>query len=125
MRRVCLTFAMLLAPAVLYSQSLTDTEREAILASLKQTDQRVVKLTETLTAAEWNFKPSEDSWSIAEVAEHLVLAEQLIKQFVNGPLMETPVTDEAIAMSPAEMRAAVLDRTQRFQAPQQAVPEGT
>jgi uncharacterized damage-inducible protein DinB len=125
MRRMRLTLMFLFIPAALHSQTLTEAERETVLSSLEQTDEQIVKLAETLTPDQWNFKPAEDSWSVAEVAEHLVLAERLIKQFVTGPLMATPVTDEAIEMSAAEMRANVMDRTQKFQAPEQAVPEGT
>jgi hypothetical protein len=116
--------ALLFAATAVNGQMLTDTERHTLLTSLNQTDEQLAKLAESLTPEQWNYKPAEDRWSVAEVAEHLLLSEGLLKGMINGPLMESPKTDEAADIPYSDMQAAMLDRSQKFQAPEVAQPKG-
>jgi hypothetical protein len=126
MRSSLIALALLLLPALAPAQTLSDAERQALLASLEKTDAQLVQLVEALTPEAWTFKPAEDRWSVAEVADHLLLAEQLFKQVINGPLMESPPPDEMSAAGSRsdEIRDVMLDRSQKFQAPDPVKPTG-
>lgn len=115
-----------LIPGAVSAQALTDTEREALIASLTQTHEQLAELAESLSDEQWSFKPAEDRWSVAEVAEHVLLSEYGIMQIIAGPLMETPRGPEMSAAGARadQIWAGMLDRSQRFQAPQQATPTG-
>jgi hypothetical protein len=52
----------------------------------------LVESVSTLSAAQWNFRPDNDTWSIADILEHLVLIEgrvhAIIGNMVNSPEAE-------------------------------------
>ncbi len=124
MSRTLIAFALLVLPTSLFGQALNDGERAAHLKSLKYTHERITQLAETLTPQQWTFKSAEDRWSIAEVAEHILISEQGLKEIINGPLMSSPKT-EASAENRGEMIMTFMrDRSQKFQAPEQARPAG-
>jgi hypothetical protein len=125
MQRIPLTLALLVLPTTLFAQSLSDDERTAHLESLNYTHERITQLARTLTPEQWSFKPAEDRWSIAEVAEHILISEQGLKEIIMGPLMNSPRAEEAAAENRGEMIMTFMrDRSQKFQAPEQARPTG-
>ncbi|NIR45472.1 MAG: DinB family protein [Gemmatimonadetes bacterium] len=126
MRSASIAVALLFIPAITSAQTLSDAERQALLASLEKTDAQLVQVVESLTPEAWAFKPAEDRWSVAEVAEHILLAEQLFKQVIKGPLIESrPPDDMSTAGSRSdEIRNLMLDRSQKLQAPDPLRPTG-
>lgn len=40
----------------------------------------MIAMTENLSLAQWHFKPSKESWSIAQVVEHIGLYERMVMQ---------------------------------------------
>lgn len=124
MHRLLVTLGLLVLPTTLLGQTLSDGERAAHLKSLNYTHDRITQLAQTLTPQQWSFKPAEDRWSIAEVAEHILISEQGLKEIINGPLMSSPKT-EASGENRGEMIMTFMrDRSQKFQAPEQARPTG-
>ncbi len=125
MRRGLILLAVLALPAPLLGQTLTEGEREALLKSLKQTDERITAIAGSLTQEQWSFKTAEDRWSIAEVCEHILVSEQGLKQIIMGPLMDTPRPQGAAVENKSEtIMTFMRDRSQRFQAPDQVQPTG-
>ncbi|MEM8487118.1 MAG: DinB family protein [Bacteroidota bacterium] len=53
----------------------TEADRAYLLENLTLTKQGLLDATEGLTADQWRFKSDADTWSIAEVVEHLALIE--------------------------------------------------
>ncbi|MFN8357495.1 MAG: DinB family protein [Spirosomataceae bacterium] len=53
----------------------TETDRQYTLDNMKRTRDELIKETENLSPAQWNFHESPDRWSIAEIVEHLALWE--------------------------------------------------
>jgi len=103
----------------------TTSDLDRARAYLQQTQEMVVGATKGLSAAQWNFKPAADRWSIAQILEHIVLAQQLIL----GPIREQLARSSA----PAErdykridefVIAAMPDRAMKFQAPEIIQPTG-
>ncbi|NNF35649.1 MAG: DinB family protein [Saprospiraceae bacterium] len=54
----------------------TEEDRQYLLDNLNRTTDELLAATESLTDAQWHFKPTEDSWSIGQVLEHLALYER-------------------------------------------------
>jgi hypothetical protein len=107
------------------AQEVTSVERDRALQYLESTKKNVLEATEGLSQAQWNFKPTPDSWSVAQVAEHITAAEDFIRDsLVKEKVMVSPSgppgrdvkkTDEAVV-------AMVPDRTHKAQAPEPLVP---
>lgn len=58
----------------------TEEDRQFLLKELRRTKDKIIAETENLTLAQWHFKPSEDSWSIGQVVEHIGLYERIVLQ---------------------------------------------
>ena len=74
--------ALLLLAAVASSQTLSPGDKDKGLQYLQQTRDGVVAATKGLSEAQLKFKAGPDRWSVAEVLEHIALAEDFI--FQNG-----------------------------------------
>ncbi len=127
MRRTLMTLGgALMLPATAAAQTLTDGERAELHGSLARSYERVAWLTETLSADQWTFKPAADRWSVGEVAEHILVSEQLFMQLIKGPLLQAPRGDasDVKEIPSEEIMTLMRDRSQRFQAPEPAQPTG-
>ena len=69
-------------------QELTSAERETARQFLKQTLNSAIGATRLLTEAQWNFKPSLEAWSIADILDHVVV----VQDRVLGPRRELLAT---------------------------------
>lgn len=123
--RLFLGLLLLPVPALLDAQTLSHDERGVLLGSLRQTDRELTEIVEGVTPAQWSFKPAADRWSIAEVAEHILVSERFFRQLIVGQLMAsaTKLGVGAEARS-GEITDFMRDRSQRFQTPDFAVPTG-
>jgi len=74
----------------------SEKDRQYLLNELERTRDLVVSETENLSKEQWHFKPTETSWSIAQVLEHLGIYERLFLQeaWVAGNLPPEPQYDE-------------------------------
>ena len=83
-------------------KTLSQFDRDKILAAYSGSGKMVLDAVAGLSTEQWNYKPGPDRWSVAEVLEHLVLAEQTIFAWgqmglsSNLAAPETPVKDEDI-----------------------------
>jgi hypothetical protein len=92
---------------------------------LQQTHNLVIGATKGLSPAQWKFKPAPDRWSIAEIVEHMVLAQDLILGPIRDQLAKAPAGGERdIARVDAIVINQVPDRTAKFQAPDVLQPTG-
>ena len=124
-RRATMTLVLALVPALLQAQALTDAEREPLIKSLKMTHEKLMHMSEHLTAEQWNWKPAPDRWSVGEVAEHILVTEQAFMESLTGPFLESTVALSEKVQMPAEQIAAIMrDRSAKFQAPEAAKPTG-
>lgn len=116
---VIVVAALLLVPSVAAAGPLTDQEREVALKHLAQTRQKFLDSIAGLSDAQWTFKAGPDRWSIAEVAEHIAISESTILQLIREKVMNAPAAPPEAARVPDEkVIASVVDRTERFQAPE-------
>ena len=80
------------APAA--STTLTPQEREFALQQFQTTRDNFLKSITGLSEKQWTFKPAPDRWSVAEVAEHITVAETTIMGLIQKPLMQSPAAPE-------------------------------
>ena len=99
---------------------LTEPERQYAVTQLEASRQKLLATIEGLSEAQLNFKPAPDKWSIAEVIEHIGLAEkgigQIVQQTLKAPAdsakrKEITVTDE-------QVRQRLTNRSGKAQSPE-------
>ena len=121
------TAALLLVTgaATASAQSLTTADTDRALQYLESTKKNILEATAGLSQAQWNFKPTPDSWSIAQVMEHIAASEDFIREnLLKEKVMVAPPgergrdvkqIDQAVVMK-------VPDRTHKAQAPEPLLP---
>jgi hypothetical protein len=123
---LALVMGLLLVGTAAKAQDVSQADKDRALAYLEKTKNGVIEATKGLSDAQWNFKPAPDRWSIAEVMEHIALAEDMIRGLVQEQIMKSP---EIAPRDPAELKkiddgviAQVPDRTHKISAPEQLKP---
>ncbi len=103
------------------SATLTPEEREVALKSLQGTHDAFLKSIAGLSEKQWRFKPAPDRWSVAEVSEHIAVAESSIFGLVQSKFMTSPATPEKrteVAGKDETILKMVPDRSHKVQAPE-------
>jgi hypothetical protein len=123
-RSIILVLAItLLAAFSVRAQELTQAEKDKTLQYLESTKQDVLDATKGLSAAQWNFKPAPDRWSIAECMEHIAAAEDFIRDNIANGVMKAPA---APGRDVVAIDAAIIEnipaRKNKVQAPEPLKP---
>lgn len=104
---------------------LTDAERQELVALLERSQRELEDLVRGLDADAWSRKPAPDRWSVGQVVEHLILAEQLFFDRAGEALAGEARTGwHGPAVSTEEILAMVADRSRKFEAPASLAPSG-
>lgn len=107
-------------------QGLTKEERKKAINLYDNAMAETDEVLQGLSAAQLQFKPSADSWSIADCIEHLALSEDMFMQMVQKSL-ETPA-DEAMSankkFSDKEVFAMIVSRDQKMKTQEPLEPSG-
>ena len=117
---------LLLVMAIAVSaQELTPTEKERALLYLESTKANVIEATKGLSEAQWNFKPAQDRWSIAQVMEHIAASEDFIREgLLEEKVMGSPQgpADRNVKQIDDAILKMIPDRSHKAQAPEPLVP---
>ncbi len=109
------------------AQGISESDRSYGLSALHATRKQVLDATSGLSTAQWNYKPSPEAWSIAQVIEHLALLEEQVPEII-ATVMKNPAAPEKKAAKPREVDAKILaalpQRTTKVQAPEPFKPSG-
>lgn len=118
--------AILCLQVAAFGQSLSPEDRAAGVKYLEQTRDGVIAATQGLSEAQWKFKAGPDRWSVAEVMEHIALAEDFIFGAVSEQVMKAPAgaADRDYKKIDQMVLAMVPDRSHKAQAPPPLVPTG-
>ncbi len=102
----------------------TEKDRETILKYLNDTKADFVSQLTGLSDAQLNFRPAPSRWTIAEIAEHIVLSEGLIFDSVTNTAMKStpPEGKDNFRVRDVGIMLAITNRSQRFQAPEVLKP---
>lgn len=118
-------FAMLGMP--LAAASLSQGERDRAMSYLHATRKMFLDSIDGLSDQQWRYKPAPDRWSVAEVSEHIVLAEDALWDLIQNRVLKQPATpDRKADLSAKDERImqVVPDRSQRAEAPESVRPSG-
>jgi len=103
---------------------MTRTERAELIDLLNRSNREFLEAVEGLTDRQWSFKPGPDRWSIAEVAEDIVLSEAALfgnaTKNVDGPV---DGTWESTLAKTEMLRRALPNRSTRVTAPEEIQPK--
>ncbi len=100
---------------------------------LMQTRDSLLESVSGLSAAQWQFKPAPDRWSVAEVLEHIILIETAIlhnvRATIEAPLAPpewdpSQIDDFIVNEVPRRTRYADRQGPSKFTAPPQLCPTG-
>ena len=100
---------------------LTADERDAALKNLQATHDAFLKSIAGLSEKQWRFKPAPDRWSVAEVSEHIAIAESLIFGVVQKQVLMSPIDPAKraeVAGKDEIILTKVPDRSHKVQAPE-------
>ncbi|WP_309891102.1 DinB family protein [Archangium sp.] len=137
MKRAVLALAVLLPTLVLAAEATAPAkaapaapaapkDSKFLVDYLTQTQKDFLKSIEGLSEAQWKFKPAPERWSIAEVAEHIALSEEMFNENITGKILKTPAaTAERKAKTQGlddKILQGLPDRTNKFKAPEKLQP---
>ena len=101
-------------------------ERQAALEQFRASHDRLLKLVERLTPAQWSFRPGEGKWSIADCLEHVTAVESRvfgsIQKQLAGP--GDPEKRKLTEGKDATVRRMIPDRSTKIEAPEPVRPTG-
>jgi hypothetical protein len=98
-------------------------EKNELLQRLDGARERLIAAVAGLSQAQASFKPSSDAWSVAGIVEHLATVEDLVIMRLEKITSEPDHGN--FKDSDVVLFDKVVDRTERFQAPQRVHPTGT
>ena len=118
----CVLMLAVAVPAAAQAPAAALQEREKAATYLELTRAQFLKSLEGLTEAQWKFKPSPTTWSIAEVAEHIAISESTILGLVQNKMLTMPGAKPEEQIADEKVIASLIDRTEKFQAPEMLKP---
>jgi len=104
--------------------TLTAEERAKMIKLLRESQAQFLELVRDVGEAGWNYKPGPDRWSVAEVAEHILLTEGSLFGRAEQALAAPPNPDwESKTAGKTEFIERVMpDRSRKAQAPESVQP---
>ncbi|MGH2398872.1 MAG: DinB family protein [bacterium] len=103
--------------------SMTQGDRQRLVAHLEMTESWLVSELDGLSDAQVKFRPTPESWSITEVVEHLAIAEPQYWQRVRDSMKQPPTTEKPTTTD-AQILWYGIDRTNRARTGEARVPKG-
>jgi uncharacterized damage-inducible protein DinB len=125
MTKLIAVIALACAASPAFTETITKEERERGVSELQATRKLFLDSVAGLSEAQWNFKPAPEVWSVAEVAEHIAVSEDLIFGLITEKIMKGPAEPEKKAEvegKDAIILEKVVDRSQKVQAPEMLRP---
>ena len=114
--------AMSFAPVT----TLTDAERKQAVDLLQEGKDNLLKKVKGLSKEQLNFKPTSESWSVAECVEHIAISENNLFGFAQMGLKEPadPSKRSELKMTDEAVVKMISDRTNKFKTSEAFVPSG-
>jgi uncharacterized damage-inducible protein DinB len=126
MTRIVLLFTCLTALAV-WAEPLNRGERDRAMSELHATRKRFLDSIGGLSQAQWNFKPAPQVWSIAQIADHVVVSEGALFDVIQKKILTSPAQPGKRASTKAkdeQVLKVMPDRSQKRKAPDYLEPAG-
>lgn len=127
MKKIILPIVMLaLVGFGITSTGLTDAEREMAVTELTKTQNRLTNAIDGLSEKQLNFKPSQESWSVAECVEHLAISESMLDGMLQGAL-KIPADfakRDSVQITDEKLMAILTSRAKKFKTKEAFEPSG-
>ncbi len=126
MGRTWLVSALILAGVgALWAGDSSKADRERLLAELAESRALLLGELDGLSDEQARFQPAENKWAVIHTLEHIVLAEDTIRGLIGQLLTgEQSSREQPTAATDERVAQFVVDRTQKFDAPQRVQPTG-
>jgi len=109
------------------AEPLTRGERDRAMSELHATRKRFLDSIGGLSQAQWNFKPAPEVWSIAQVADHVVVSEGELFDALQKKILASPAQPGKRGSNRAKDEQVLKvfpDRSQKRKAPANLEPAG-
>jgi hypothetical protein len=105
---------------------LTDAERKQATQFLQETKDAIVKKVSGLSTEQLNFKPDQNTWSVAECVEHIAISENNLFGFCQMALQQPadPSKRSEVKMSDEAIVKMITDRTSKIKTQEDFEPTG-
>ncbi len=113
--------AALLAP----SATLSKGERDRAMSELHASRKMLIDAVSGLSETQLNWKSAPDRWSIAEVTEHLALAEDFLFNLYKQTAASTADPAKTSAVKDEDFIKSIRSRAEKAKAPEAATPKKT
>ncbi len=107
----------------LFADPMSQRDREHLVAHLEMTQSWMTSEVASLSSAQFNFRPAPDRWTIAEVVQHLAIAEPNYWKLLNDGLNQPP-KKLAKQASDADILWYGIDRTRHEKTSADENPKG-
>lgn len=110
---------------------LTKKERKFAINSLETAMKDIFKTVEHLSEEQWTYKPSPDSWSVAEACEHLLIVENNLYQLVSEKIIKDQANRNNIKkeekITNEQLLSGITNRGpgNKLNAPEAVLPQGS
>lgn len=107
-------------------ETLTKEDRKTLTRYMKQSKATLIGKIKDLTPEQWSYKPAPEVWSVAEICEHIYKAEPGVLKKATEIDQQEYKPDQMVDYKTRgdEIKAFVIGRTEKFQAPKPIRPEG-
>ena len=126
MKRLVLLSLVLCLPLCAADAHMTAEERIKVLHWLEESRQELLAAIDGVSEEQWKWKPAPDRWSVAETAEHVVLAEASlfghVRKAISSPA--NPAWEEKTKGKTELIERVMAPRLGRAQEPEPLVPKG-
>lgn len=96
-----------------------------IFEYLEETEEALVESTQDLTDEQMQYKPDADSWSVAQIIEHINIVEGSLKSMLESKIKEgAPTMKPDIKMTDEQIVEMITNRSQQIQTQDQFQPSG-
>jgi uncharacterized damage-inducible protein DinB len=109
------------------AEPLSRGERDRAMSELHATRKRFLDSIAGLSQAQWNFKPAPEVWSIAQIADHVVVSEGALFDVIQKKLLTSPAQPGKRGSTKAkdeQVLRVMPDRSQKRKAPDYLEPAG-
>lgn len=127
MKKVILSIVVLVLMGFgIISPRLTDTDREMAIKELTKTQKHLKHTIKGLSNQQINFKPSSESWSIAECVEHLAISENAFNGMLQNALKAPadPSKRDSVKLTDQQLLGIITDRSKKVKTRGEFEPKG-
>ncbi|MDR5590227.1 DinB family protein [Christiangramia sp. SM2212] len=108
------------------SDTICKSENEKdIYEYLEETEEALINSTQDLSEEQMQYKPDAESWSVAEIVEHINLVENSLKSLISSNMgADASKADAKAAMTDEEVMQLITNRSQKMKTQGQFEPTG-